>query len=153
MESDARIRFEANLSGTKPLTDEPSKTVMIAAERRDTIRIEEVVQSYDSNPDPPVELSVIRRVTKYYGPELVLYSESEGSPRNYRMVAPGPSSHLHLWKADVNEVGERESYSLLAEVKASLLDGTYEMCPDCGNPFKTRRHERLAAIGRCPNCD
>lgn len=151
MRSDFPNQIETDLGGTKPLTDEASKTVMIAAERRDLIRIEEIVTKADGTVNIPNELSVIRKTTKYYGPELLLYSECDGEGLNFRMSAPGPGSYLHLWKAVTNERGGRESYVLVAEVKATLLDGTYEMCPDCQMPFKTRRHERLAAIGRCPH--
>ena len=136
--------------GTNPVTDEESKTVMLTAERRDDIRIEEVVQRFQTG-ELPDELSVVRRISRYYGPELMLYVEIDGESRNYRLNAPGPGSYLHLWRAETEDGDLRTSYTRLAEVKATVLDGTYQMCPDCGEPFKTRRHERLAAIGRCPN--
>lgn len=151
LDSEFQSSFKTELNGTKPLTDESSKTVMIVAERRDKIRIDDIIHRFQKDIEIPDELSVIRRCSKYYGPELLLNPAHADRPVNYRLSAPGPSSFLHLWRAQSKQSKSRDSYTLVAEVRATILDGSYKTCPDCGKPFKSRRHEQLAAVGRCPN--
>lgn len=139
------------MNGTEPITNHKSKNVMIAAERRDTIHISEFIDRFNSNEELPREFSVIRRLSTFYGPELMLYTDLDGG-QNYLLTAPGPDAYLILWKAQLDERNIRKSYSAVAEVKAELdKESAYEICPDCGEPFATIEHERAAAIGECPN--
>jgi hypothetical protein len=139
------------MEGTSPVTDTKSKNVMISAERRDGIEIVDVVEKFESGVTIPEDLSVIRRVSRYYGPELILYAEQE-TGQNYLLTAPGRENYLLLWKAITDDLARRKTYSKIAEVKASLSAGSgYDLCPDCGQPFQTVEHERLSAIGQCPN--
>lgn len=140
-----------DMDGTEPITDSRSKQVMIAGERRDNIEIVEIVETFEEEKILPGSLTIVRKTSTYYGPELMLHAEQNGD-QNYLLTAPGPDSYLLLWKANTDGRDIRRSYSIIAEVKAKLMeDSTYELCPDCGQPFKTIEHERAAAIGQCPN--
>lgn len=142
---------QLELEGTEPITDYASKNVMIAAERRDTIAINEVVAKFSNEEPIPSKLSVIRRSGTYYGPKLMLHADMDGD-QNFLLTAPGPDAFLYLWKAHTDEYDRRRSYSAIAEVKAKLLEeSNYKICPDCGEPFKSVQHERFAAMGECPN--
>lgn len=150
-EEDEEDQSRRELSGTEPVTDYASKQVMIAAERRDVISISDVVQWYSSEEELPEQMSVIRRQGTFYGPKLVLHADVD-EDRNYLLTAPGPDAYLHLWRTNADEFGLKESNSLVAEVKARIAEGgDYKLCPDCGKPFQDVEHERLAAIGECPN--
>lgn len=139
------------MDGTEPITNHQSKNVMIAAERRDTIQISEIVDRFISNEELPREFSVIRRLSTFYGPELMLYTDRDRG-QNYLLTAPGPDAYLILWKAQLDERNIRKSYSAVAEVKAEFdKESEYKICPDCGEPFATIVHEKAAAIGECPN--
>lgn len=145
------LSLRGEMDGTEPITDSNSKQVMIAGERRDKIKIIDVVEIFDEEEILPDSLTVVRKLSTYYGPELMLYGEKNGD-QNYLLTAPGPDSYLLLWKANTDSREIRRSYSVIAEVKAKLSENsTYELCPDCGQPFKTIEHERAAAIGQCPN--
>lgn len=146
-----RYPIRGEMDGTEPLTNYGSKNVMIAAERRDTIIIPEVIERVSSEIRIPDKLTVIRRTTTYYGPELMLHAEIDDE-QNYLLNAPGPDAYLLLWKANIDDLGVRRSYSVIAEVKADIEEGSaYKLCPNCGQPFRTIGHERAAALGACPN--
>lgn len=131
---------------TGPTTDYGSRKVMLSAERRDTIEIESIEQRLTQG-NIPTDLEVVERTATYFGPELLLQSDD----RNFLLTAPGPDCQLLLWSEIVNERGYRQEWSRLAEVRASIAETPqYEICDQCGYPIRTGEHERLSAIGRCP---
>lgn len=142
------------MDGTEPVTDHDSKTVMLQAERRDEIEIVAVVDRFDDDVDIPGKVSVIRRTHTFYGPELMLHAERDGTDCNYLLTAPGPDSHLVLWAAETDEHDRRKGWYVAAEVTAVLSDeGDYSYCPDCGERMETIQHEREAAFGMCPRAE
>lgn len=140
--------------GTAPVTDHHSKSVMLRAERNDTITISQMVNRF-SNGFIPEEVTVLRRTNPYYGPQLLLHASNEGEDLNYQLTAPGPDTFLYLWGAETDSEGFRESWYKLAEVKAALKDNQpqYDICSECGEPIQSLEHEKYAAFGRCPGLD
>ncbi|MEE6210567.1 hypothetical protein U3A55_10415 [Salarchaeum sp. III] len=135
----------------EPVTDYESKKVMLRAERKDRISIANVITRLQDGYDIPSKTIVAQRSTPYFGPKLLLYADGE----NYLLTAPGPDTQLLLWRANLNDAGERVGWKKLAEVKATFADDTpqYDLCPECGQPMQTIEHERKAAVGRCPGAD
>lgn len=122
----------------KPETTPESKRVMLRAERKDTIAIED---------GPIEEATVARRTDPYFGPKLLLHHEETG---NWMLTAPGPQSQLMLWEAVTNENDFREGWEQWGEVRAGLLDTKqYDICSYCGEPIKTIDHERQSLFGAC----
>lgn len=132
----------------KPVADAGSKSVMLAAERGDVISIVDVENNFSDGGSVPQSVSVKQRHNTFYGPKLLVKSEKE-----YLMTAPGPDSHLYLWGGNLTDFGTRESWFKLAEVRATLEESTnrYHLCHECNEPLKTAEHEKLAALGQCPN--
>lgn len=144
--SEERTRDETFVG--EPATDYQSKRVMLRAERGDPIRIRTVTSRFNPSVTIPDRLEVERRAATYYGPELLLVSDSN----RFLLTAPGPMSQLFLWADTVDTDEVREGWTRIAEVQAEL-DGTgtrYSICPDCGEPIKTAEHDRLALLDRCP---
>jgi hypothetical protein len=135
----------------EPVTEYSSKMVMLRAERHDIVQILDVHSRFRQSVDIPSEATVKKRSTPYYGPKIVL----SGEDRSYLLTAPGPDSHLILWKGKYLDDGERYGWEKLAEVSAQFADDQpqYDLCPECGNPLQTLEHERKAAVGRCPGPD
>lgn len=130
-----------------PTTDYDSRKVMLRAERRDKIKLVGLEERYIDG-QVPKSFNVVERTDTYFGPELFL--EADG--RNYLLTAPGPDTQLLLWSEIVNERDYRESWSRLAEVRAKIDDmPQYDVCDQCGYPIRSKEHERLSAIGRCPD--
>lgn len=137
---------DSQRTDTGPTTDYASRNVMLSAERRDTIEIESIEQRF-TQVNIPEDLEVVERTTTYFGPELLLQSNDS----NFLLTAPGPDCQLLLWSEVVNERGYRQEWGRLAEVRASIAETLqYEICDQCGYPIRTEEHERLSAIGRCP---
>ncbi len=131
---------------TGPTTGYSSRKVMLRSERRDQISIDSIEQRF-SDAEIPDCLTVVERTNTYFGPELLL---AEGD-QNYLLTAPGPDTHLLLWREIVNDRGFRQQWSRIAEVQAIIDDTTpYEVCDQCGYPIRTEEHERLSTLGRCP---
>lgn len=134
--------------GVKPLTDYDSKTVMLRAERKDEVKITEVVRQLESKGHPPSEFTVLERTNTYFGPELLLEAEET----NYLLTAPGPNTYLVLWKESTEDRDFRTGWTQIAEVKAEIAETPqYEFCTQCGNPIRSVQHERLASLGQCPH--
>lgn len=133
-----------------PTTDRGSKEVMLRGELRDEIEIQEIECRMDTERSVPERVIVRQRINTYYGPKLRVESETG---QEYLITAPGPDSYLLLWAGKLNKRGTREEWIKLAEVRAVLNDngGGYHLCQQCNEPLKTADHQRLAAIGRCPN--
>ena len=136
---------------SEPITEYSSKMVMLRAERHDTVQILEVYSRFRQSVDIPSEVTVKKRSTPYYGPKIVLSGEN----CSYLLTAPGPDSHLILWKGNYLDDGERYGWEKLAEVAAQFADDQpqYDLCPECGTPLQTIEHERKAVVGRCPGPD
>jgi hypothetical protein len=134
----------------KPVADAGSKSVMLAAERHDIISIVDVENQISDDNTVQQCVSVKQRHNTFYGPKLLVECESE---REYLLTAPGPDRYLYLWGENVTEFGTRESWFKLAEVQATLNESRnrYHLCHECNEPLKTAEHEKLAAIGQCPN--
>jgi hypothetical protein len=143
------------MDGTKPVTDYDSETVMLRAERRDEVYVREWVNRFDKSAYTPNQYTVLERSNRFYGPELLLHSESEDVDFNYLLTAPGPDTYLYLWAAETDDKNHREAWFKAAEVKVAFADTqpTYDLCPECGDPVQTIEHERMAALGRCPGPD
>lgn len=134
---------------SEPVTEYPSKMVMLRGERHDNVTISEVVDRINHHHHQlPQELTVIQRTDTYYGPELKLNSTSNS---NYLLTAPGPDSHLLLWEANTGNQGKVQKWTKVAEVKADFANEQpqYDICPYCGDPLKTLEHERQSAVGQC----
>lgn len=145
-EFDSFPRVGSNRTDPGPSTDAESRKTILRTERKDTIGISNVLQKfYDA--DIPESFTVVERTETYYGPELLLAADG----RNYRLTAPGPDTQLLLWGESTNEREYRESWVRLAELQV-FIDGTpqYDICDQCGAPIRSKEHERLSAIGRCP---
>lgn len=131
-----------------PDTDYHSKLVMLRAERKDMVKICDVITRLQDDISIPSEATVVKRTTPYFGPKLVLTADNQ----NYLLTAPGPDTQLLLWSGNVLENGNRYGWQKLAEVTAQFIDDRpqYDLCPECGEPMQTVEHQRKAAVGRCP---
>lgn len=135
------------MDGTEPVTDRNSRTVMLRAERRDSLEITEVEQRFGSY-EIPSKFTVVQRTETYFGPELLLAANE----RNFLLTAPGPDTHLLLWSEHVNERGYRTDWTRFAEVRVSIDETPqYETCDQCGKSIRSEEHERLSTLGRCPD--
>ena len=136
------------LEGTVPITDYGSKTVMLRAERKDSLRITEIVDRDPGVNFVPSEFSVAQRTNAYFGPKLVLDHAGD----LFQLTAPGPDSYLLLWKLEPRTEKRNQRWRKIAEVKADFAEDTpeYEICAECGEPIQTAEHDRLSLIGRCP---
>jgi len=134
----------------KPVTKPESKRVMLTAERRDEIAVETVINTFQNGVEIPEKVSVRQRTNTYYGPKLLTI---DGSGIEYLLTAPGPDSQLILWRENINGTGNRGSWARLAEIQATLTNNSspYHLCHQCNQPLKSADHERLVAIGQCPN--
>lgn len=134
-----------------PTTEYDSKTVMLAAERKDHIQITGAVQRFDDEVVIPDEVSVVQRTDTYFGPKLLVHATIDGKDANYLLTAPGPDSQLYLWAGEVNDNGMRNGWYKAAEVTAALApeQPPYETCDLCGELIRTIQHERLSAFGMC----
>lgn len=121
----------------EPVTDRRCKTVMLRAERKDTVEVEGSGQ-----------FTVVQRTETYFGPKLLLWDEkSEG---NYLLTSPGPASQLMFWEPIYTDDEEkyRNGWRQDGEVRAFIADtGEYSHCSICRNTIRTLQHERLAAFG------
>ncbi|MFB6187023.1 MAG: hypothetical protein ABEI86_09190, partial [Halobacteriaceae archaeon] len=102
------------MNGNEPVTDYDSKTVMMAAERKDNIQIVDIVRKFQDQVEVPNEVSVVKRTDTYYGPELLVHSTVDGVDTNHLINAPGPSSFLHFWTAKTSQDSTRRSGWTLA---------------------------------------
>lgn len=146
------VPTRGEMDGTKPVTDRGSKMVMLRAERGDRIQISEVVRAFQDHPNIPRGFAVQQRTSTFYGTELQLSPSEADRSESYLLTAPGPDAYLHLWAAITDSSGYRESWAVVAEVRAGFADDLpqYSICPNCGEPIKSLEHERLAVIDRCP---
>lgn len=127
-------------------TDHTNKQVMFKAERDDVVEITEVHQTVVDRPIPD-ELKITRRDVTYYGVSLEGVSDDVDM---YQITCPGPDFELLLWYGDTNDEGYVEEFVKAAEVSAEIGRVTqYDMCPECGEPMKTLRHEREGRTGVC----
>lgn len=133
-----------------PVTDTGSKSVMLTAERHDEITITSIEDAFRRDSPIPDTVTVQQRSNTYYGPKLQVVGDSGDV---FLITAPGPDRYLYLWGENKNDRGERECWYRLAEIRASLSEdqGQYHLCHQCNEPLRTAEHERLAAIGQCPN--
>lgn len=140
-------RDRRKLSGTEPVTDYDSKTVMLRAERNDTIEITDTVARISDHAPVPAAVTVVQRQHTYYGPKLLVAPGRE-DPR-YQLTAPGPAADLLLWHRTTDDGSDR--WLQLAEVTAAVTDDQlqYTICSGCGEPIRTAEHERLARLDRC----
>jgi len=147
-------RAETNALMNGPITDSDSKTVMIAAERGDTIKITNIISRVEDN-NVPEELQVIQRSDTYYGPKLFTYSTIRTEERNFLLTAPGPDTQLQLWTEEVASSGKREGWIKAAEVMAVLPaeQPPYERCQGCGELVRSIEHERAALTGDCQRAE
>lgn len=122
---------------------------MLAGERQDAVEIDELVRELVEGFTPPDKLMIIQRTETYFGPKLHLIDDAGDE---YLLTAPGPDMDLCLWGSVTNDDGFKEYWEKRAEVRASLSEDQegYHICPYCSKPLKTAEHERLAALGRCP---
>lgn len=150
-----RAAYRYEMDGLEPVTDYDSKTVMLQAGRKDKINIVETVGRFDEDVTIPETVSVVKRTHTYYGPELLVHAELDGTDHNYLLTAPGPDAHLVLWAAETNDRNFREGWYVAAEVQAVLAaeQPPYERCPECGEPMRTIEHEREAAVGACTRAE
>jgi hypothetical protein len=134
-----------------PTTDSDSKTVVIAGERNDVIEVTKVVIKFVPKLRIPSQLTVIRHEQRYYGPELLLHSETDGRDENYLLTAPGPTSQLRLWVANTTDDRQRSGWTAAADIQAVLSaeQPPYEQCSQCGQQIRTIEYERMSALGRC----
>ena len=132
---------------TGPITDSPSKQVMLHAERKDPVAISEVITGTNDT-TIPIALTVIERRETYFGPELLLMRDD--GP-NYKLTAPGPDYYLLVWKAQTDDEGFCHGWKQIAEVKAEFGDDlpSYDICPECDQPIKSIQHERASLFGQC----
>lgn len=140
------------MDGTKPVTDRDSKMVMLRAERGDIIDKGEVISKFEEGQIVPDRLEVQRRVSTFYGAELLLEPTNDGCREKYLITAPGPDSYLYIWSSETDEDGFREGWNLTAEIKASFSEEIprYSLCSRCGEPIKSLEHARLATTDSCP---
>lgn len=132
--------------GTEPNTEFDCKSVMLRAERGDTVVVDDVREEFCSRTRIPSELRVVRRSNTFYGPKL----EAKGTDSNWMITSPGPDAQILLWKA-VSDDDFIQGWEQVAEVVLSFSEGNggYDMCPVCNEPLRTLEHERLAAVGKC----
>lgn len=140
------------MDGTKPVTDRESKMVMLRAERGDRLSINATVQQFKPDISIQEKFEVQRRISTYYGTELLLEPLGSGQRSKFLLTAPGPDTFLYLWVSETDSDGFREGWSVAAELKVSFSEGVpqYALCEECGNPIKSLEHERLAAMDNCP---
>lgn len=140
-----------SLSDLRPTTSHESKTVVLAAERGDRVKIGEVIKAFHEDQFIPEELTVLKRNSTYYGPKLRVHAESDGDDHNFLLNAPGPATELMLWAGETRKSNGIESWYRLAEVRARLAEDqpSFEICPQCKNPVRSVEHERLASLGMC----
>lgn len=150
-----KILLRGSMDGTKPITDRSSKMVMLRAERGDRIEVAQTLARFQGDHPIPDELEIQRRVSTYYGIELLLQPVSPDANEKYLLTAPGPDSYLFIWSSETDAEGYREKWSALGEIKAQLSDNLprYPICEDCGEVIKSLEHERLAATDNCPGVD
>lgn len=74
---------------TEPITEHNSKTVMLAAERKDHIQITDTIQRFDDSVAIPDEVTVVQRTDPYFGPKLLVHATVDGEDANYLLTAPG----------------------------------------------------------------
>lgn len=139
----------STMTNTEPVTDYNSKTVMLRAERHDPLKITNIVNAAVPESSIPVTFTVAQRTATYYGPELLLNAGDE----MFQLTAPGPDTHLLLWRFEPPAEGKKQRLNQIAEIKADFKGGppSYNICADCGEPIQTAKHERLSLIGRCSN--
>lgn len=152
-EQDPQPQGRGEMRGTKPVTDRESKMVMLRAERGDGITIDEVVHRFVNDNQVPGYLETQRRISTYYGTELLLEPDRENARSKFLLTAPGPDTYLYLWASETDADGFREGWRVAAEVKASFSDKLpqYSICSQCGEPIKSLEHEKLAATDNCPS--
>lgn len=140
------------MDGTKPVTDRESKMIMLRAERGDIIQAGDVISKFQQEVIIPDQMEVQRRVSTYYGTELLLEPTEETQQEKYLITAPGPDAFLYLWSSETDSDGYREGWNVAAEIKASFTDDMpqYSLCSKCGEPIKSLEHVRLASIDNCP---
>ena len=133
-----------------PETDQSSKELMLRGETQDEVRISTVEEHLSDDFEVPEQVIIKQRTNTYYGPKLRAIANSG---KEYLITAPGPDSHLLLWTGDLNNRGKSKGWIKLAEVTAHLVDdkSRYHLCQQCNEPLQTADHQRLAAIGQCPN--
>lgn len=150
LSSDRGSEMNGTSIGNGAVTDADSKTVMLAAERGDSIRITEIV-SRRINCDLPDVVEVLRRSEPYYGPKIFALGSVNDEERNFILTAPGPGSQLMLWMDDIATNGKRRGWVEAAEVTASLAveQPPYERCSECGEIIRSIEHERAALSGQC----
>ena len=130
-----------------PDTDENSISVILRAERKDSIQLKNVVQELREEEYIPSIYEVRERTDTFYGPELLLRANDS----TYRLTAPGPDSQLYLWKGVTDNRGYLKEWARIAEVMAEICTTPqYEFCDQCGKPIRSLDHERFARIGQCP---
>lgn len=143
----------------RPVTDYQSKTVMLQAQRRDTISITELVERYTEDAQIPDMATVNKRQATYFGPELQLHAEHDGEDFSYLLTAPGPDAHLLLFAADTETDDDgrkwRSGWYPAAEVKAYLHEPDHPLliCEECGQEVETIQHERESVFGICQRGD
>lgn len=145
------VDYERRSFDGEPLTDYDSKTVVLTAERHDSVEITRVDTQYESDVEIPSTISVLQRQQRYYGPELLLHAEVDDQDQNYLLTAPGPTEQLRLWCADQSEEGRREGWTVVADVEAALSveKAPYETCNQCGEEIRTIEHERMSVVSQC----
>ena len=150
-EQNPRPQGRGEMNGTRPITDRQSKNVMLRAERGDIITINQIVNRFRKENPIPEAFEVQRRVSTYYGTELLIEPHASKSRSKFLLTAPGPDTFLYLWGAETDSDGFRERWSVTAELKASFSEEMpkYSICQKCGDPIKSLEHERLAAMDNC----
>ena len=151
-EGDGGSEYSArSLSDLRPTTSHESKTVVLAAERGDRVKIGKTIQAFHEDQFIPDEVTVLKRNSTYYGPKLLVHAEFDGEDHNFLLNAPGPASELMLWAGETSGVNGISSWYRLAEVQASLAEeqSSFEICPQCKNPMRSVEHERMASLGMC----
>lgn len=150
-EQDNRVEIQKRSFNGDPETDSDSKTVVIAGERHDRIEITNVVDRFEPEAAIPAEFSVIRREERFYGPELLLHSETDKTDQNFLLTAPGPTDQLRLWAPQQIDGNRRSGWTAVADIQAALSaeQPPYEVCEQCGEEIRTIEHERMSVLGRC----
>ena len=142
-----------DLDGTTPITNRNSQMVMLRGERGDKLQVDEFVEYlFDGvRDDVPGKFTILRRMSTFYGTELLLEPFDTQKDSKYLLTAPGPDKNLVLWKSETDFDGYRIGWSKLSELKASFTENipNYPICNTCGEPIKSLDHERLAAMEQC----
>lgn len=123
-----------------PKTNPETKRVLVRAERKDELEIT-AVDSRLEEISIPESVTVVQRLTTYYGPKLRV----EADNKQYLVTAPGPDSQALLWQQ--RDSAWHKAAEIRLDFSGSLPE--YDICPDCGEPLSTIAHERRAAIGAC----